>query len=133
MPQVELAAVVSTGSTGGVVVWTDSTADVVVSPDTIARTAGRVGSIASAAARGGVPMRPDDEVLAAATRVFRTTQAARAFLALPTPEFGGETPQELVRTGREADVLAFLARLEQEAPPQPNWLFSAIFGRLGGR
>lgn len=133
MPQVELAAVVSTGSIAGVGVSTGSTAGVGVSTDTIARMVGRVGSIASAAARGGVPMRPDDEVLAAATRVFRTTQAARAFLALPTPEFGGETPQELVRTGREADVLAFLARLEQEAPPQPSWLFSAIFGRLRGR
>lgn len=78
-------------------------------------------------------MSPENEVLAAAIRVFRTEQAARAFLALPTPEFGGATPAELARSGREAEVLEFLSRLEREAPAPPHWLFSGLLGRFGGR
>lgn len=70
-----------------------------------------------------------------AMRIFRTRQAADAFLTLPCPALGG-TPTELVRSGRENEVLAFLDKLEREAPaetPTMARLFSGWLGRFGGR
>jgi hypothetical protein len=77
----------------------------------------------------------DEEIRAAAMRVFRTKQAASAFLTLPCPALGA-SPEELVRSGRENEVLAFLDRLEREAPaetPTMARLFSGWLGRFGGR
>lgn len=67
-------------------------------------------------------------------RVFRTRQAANAFLSLPCPALGG-APLDLVRSGREHEVLAFLDKLEREAPPEPSSMarmFSGWLGRWGG-
>jgi hypothetical protein len=77
----------------------------------------------------------DDEIREAAMRVFRTPQAAKAFLTVPCPALGG-TPAELIRSGRENEVLAFLDKLEREAPPEPSSMakiFSGWLGRFGGR
>ncbi len=76
-----------------------------------------------------------EEVRVAAQRVFRTRQAVDAFLTLPCPALGG-TPEELVEAGRDGEVLAFLDRLEHEAPPEPSTmakLFSGWLGRWGKR
>ncbi len=77
----------------------------------------------------------DDEIRAAAMRVFRTRQAADAFLTLPCPALGA-APAALVKSGRENEVLAFLDKLEREAPPEPSSMariFSGWLGRFGGR
>ncbi len=71
-----------------------------------------------------------DEVRAAAVRVFRTRQAVDAFLTLPCPALGGK-PEKLVEAGRENEVLAFLDRLEREAPPEPSSLAKVFGGWLG--
>ena len=73
-----------------------------------------------------------DEVRAAAQRVFRTRQAVDAFLTLPCPALGGK-PEELVEAGRETEVLAFLDRLEHEAPPEPSSLARLFSGWMGQR
>ncbi len=68
-------------------------------------------------------------------RVFRTRQAARAFLEVPSPKLG-DTPAALIEAGRENEVLAFLDELEREAPPEPSSLakvFSGWLGRFGRR
>jgi hypothetical protein len=68
-------------------------------------------------------------------RVFRTKQAADAFLTLPCPALGA-SPSELVESGRENEVLAFLDKLENEAPAPPSGLdgiFSKWLGRFGKR
>lgn len=77
----------------------------------------------------------EDEVRAAARRIFRTDQAAKGFLASPIHDLGG-TPMELTRSGRADEVLAYLARLEREAPAQPfttQSLFAGWLGRFGGK
>ena len=76
----------------------------------------------------------EEAIREAALRVFRTRQAANAFMTLPCTALGG-TPEELVRSGREDEVLVFLDRLEREAPPAPTSmarLFSGWLGRFGG-
>ncbi len=77
----------------------------------------------------------EEQIRAAAMRVFRTRQAADAFLTLPCPALGA-VPNELVKSGREGEVLAFLERLEHDAPaetPTIARLFSGWLGRFGGR
>jgi hypothetical protein len=77
----------------------------------------------------------EDQIRAAAMRVFRTRQAADAFLTLPCPALGG-APNDLVKSGRDGEVLSFLDKLEHEAPPEaPTMarLFSGWLGRFGGR
>jgi hypothetical protein len=76
-----------------------------------------------------------DEVREAATRLFRTRQAADGFLALRCPALG-DTPLELVRQGRGAEVLAFIENLEKVAPAPERTLgrmFSGWLGPFGGR
>ncbi len=68
-----------------------------------------------------------DEIRTAARKVFTSAQAADAFLRLDSPTLGG-VPMELVEAGRGGEVLAFLERLAQEAPPQLK-----IFGFPIGR
>ncbi len=63
-----------------------------------------------------------DEIRAAAARVFRGDQAARAFLELRSPALGG-VPAELVQAGRGDEVLRFLERLAEDAPPPPPSIF----------
>jgi len=74
------------------------------------------------------------EVRAAALRGVRTAPAADAFWRLPCPGLDG-TAEELVRAGRGDEVLAFLARLEQEAPARSakDGPFAGWLGRFGGR
>jgi hypothetical protein len=77
----------------------------------------------------------EDQIRTAALRVFRTRQAVDAFLALPCPALGG-TPEALAKSGRGNEVLAFLDKLEHEAPPLPSGLgglFAGWLGRFGGR
>ena len=59
-----------------------------------------------------------DEIRAAAAKVFRGEQAARAFLELKSPVLGG-VPVKLVEAGRGDEVLRFLERLAENAPPPP--------------
>ena len=78
---------------------------------------------------------PLDEVRAVARRIFRSQQAADAFLRLPSPRLGGAAPVDLVRDGRADEVLKFLENLEREAPAPPpglQGLFSSWLGRFGG-
>ncbi len=63
-----------------------------------------------------------DEIRAAAARVFRGKQAAEAFLTLRSPVLGG-VPVELVEAGRGDEVLRFLERLAENAPPPPPSIF----------
>ncbi len=77
----------------------------------------------------------ETQILEAAMRVFRTQQAARAFLEVPSPKLGG-TPKALIEAGRENEVLAFLDELEKQAPAEPSSLarvFSGWLGRWGKR
>jgi uncharacterized protein (DUF2384 family) len=77
----------------------------------------------------------EEEILEAAMRVFRTRQAARAFLEVPSPKLGG-TPAALIEAGREDEVLALLDKLEKEAPAEPSSMariFSGWLGRFGKR
>ncbi len=77
----------------------------------------------------------EDAVRAAAMRLFRTKQAADAFLTLPCPALGG-SPMALLDAGREKEVLAFLDKLEREAPAPPSGLdkvFAGWLGRFGKR
>ncbi len=74
----------------------------------------------------------EDRVHAAAVRIFRTHQAAEAFLNLHCPELGGATPLALMRDGRAEEVLTFLERLEREAPAPKTGVFGSWLGRLGG-
>ncbi len=64
----------------------------------------------------------EQEVRAAAAKVFRSPQAADAFLRLANPTLGG-VPLTLVQQGRGDEVLAFLERLAIEAPPPPPSIF----------
>jgi len=77
----------------------------------------------------------EQEILEAAMRVFRTRQAAHAFMTVPCPALGG-APKQLVESGREDEVLAFLAKLEHDAPAPPATLdkiFAGWLGRFGRR
>lgn len=76
----------------------------------------------------------ENAVREAAIRVFRTPQGADAFLTLRCPALG-DTPRALVEAGRANEVLAFLDKLEHEAPPPPRTL-DGLFGgwfRFGKR
>jgi hypothetical protein len=63
-----------------------------------------------------------DELRAAAARIFRSDQAAEAFLSLHCPALGG-VPAKLAEAGRGAEVLRFLETLARDAPPPPPALF----------
>lgn len=69
-----------------------------------------------------------DEIRAAAARIFRGPQAAEAFLKMPSPVLGG-VPMELVAAGRADEVLRFLERLAEQAPPPPPTIFGIPIGR----
>jgi hypothetical protein len=71
---------------------------------------------------------PEKVVFAAALRVFRTPQAAEAFLEIPLHDLGG-SPIELLERGRGDEVLAYLAALEQDAPAPPPSMFGIPLGR----
>ncbi len=71
-----------------------------------------------------------EEIRAAAEKVFRTSQAVDAFLSLRSPVLG-DTPLALAESGRTAEVLAFLEKLEREAPPPPPTIFGFFSGWLG--
>jgi len=77
----------------------------------------------------------EDQIRASALRLFRTRQAADAFLTIPCRPLGA-SPLELLKAGRGAEVLSFLANLEEEAPAPPATLdriFAGWLGRFGGR
>ncbi len=57
------------------------------------------------------------DVCAQALRLFRTEQSANAFLHAPCAALDG-VPIELAMSGRAAEVLFYLERLEDMAPPQ---------------
>ncbi len=63
-----------------------------------------------------------DEIRAAAERLFRGPQGARAFLEMRSPVLGG-SPAELVEAGRGEEVLRFLEKLLREAPPPGPRIF----------
>ena len=65
---------------------------------------------------------PEEVVYAAALRIFRTPQAADAFLELPLHDLGA-TPYELIQSGRGDEVLAYLTELERDAPAPPPSMF----------
>jgi hypothetical protein len=71
-----------------------------------------------------------EEVRAAAAKVFRTEQAARAFLSVPSPKLGG-TPLKLTQEGRGDEVVAFLKKLAEVAPPSPSGFDNLLRGWLG--
>lgn len=56
-----------------------------------------------------------EDVCAQARRLFRTEQGAEAFLRAPCAALGG-VPIELATSGRAAEVLFYLERLEAFAP-----------------
>ncbi len=58
-----------------------------------------------------------DDVRAQALRLFRTEQGADAFLTAPCSALDG-VPIELARSGRSAEVLFYLERLERRAPAE---------------
>ncbi|HET6438178.1 MAG TPA: antitoxin Xre/MbcA/ParS toxin-binding domain-containing protein [Anaeromyxobacter sp.] len=73
----------------------------------------------------------EEEIQAAARKVFRTDQGAKAFLNVPCPALGGGTAKELIARGRGAEVLAFLEKLAVQAPA-PSGTFADMFrGWLG--
>ena len=77
-----------------------------------------------------------DEVRLAARRIFRTDQAANAFLGAKSRLLGGSTPLELLRAGRGDEVVALLAKLQAEAPAPEggmNGLFRGWLGSWGTR
>jgi hypothetical protein len=57
------------------------------------------------------------DVRARARHLFRTDQSASAFLNLPCAALRG-VPAELAVHGRVDEVIAYLVRLECEAPPE---------------
>jgi uncharacterized protein (DUF2384 family) len=73
-----------------------------------------------------------DDVKAAARRIFRTEQAAGAFLSARSPLLGGSTPLELLEAGRGDEVVALLARLQAEAPAPEGGMNALFRGWLGG-
>ena len=73
---------------------------------------------------------PVDRVRAAATHLFRTQQAANAFLESRCPALGG-VPLKLVKEGRTEEVLAFIEKLEKDAPAPPTSLDRLLSGWLG--
>jgi hypothetical protein len=70
------------------------------------------------------------EVRSAVSKVFRTNQAADAFLSLPCPALGG-VPTQLVAQGRGDEVLAFVEKLAEIAPAPPSGLGGLFQGWLG--
>ncbi len=60
-----------------------------------------------------------EDVRARALHLFRTEQGADAFLNAPCRALDG-VPIELARSGRSAEVLFYLDRLEQRAPPDAS-------------
>lgn len=71
-----------------------------------------------------------EEVRAAAAKIFRTDQAARAFLSVPNPKLGG-IPLKLTEDGRGDEVVAFLEKLAEIAPAPPSGLDQLFRGWLG--
>lgn len=71
-----------------------------------------------------------EDVEDAASKVFRTRQAVRAFLTVPCPALGG-VPMKLVTQGRGDEVVAFLEKLAVTAPPPPSGLQGLFQGWLG--
>ncbi len=71
-----------------------------------------------------------DDVRAAASKIFRTPQAANAFLSVPNPKLGG-TPLKLTEEGRGDEVVAFLEKLAEVAPAPPSGLDALFRGWLG--
>ena len=61
-----------------------------------------------------------EELRLAARKVFCTDQGAHAFLTAPCPALGGAVPARMVAEGRGAEVLAFLEKLAEVAPPPPR-------------
>ena len=45
-------------------------------------------------------------------KVLKNDDAASAWMEAPLPALGGQTPAELVRAGRENDVLAYIGTLK---------------------
>lgn len=72
-------------------------------------------------------------VMAAAMRVFPNRRAALGFLRIRSPRLGGLSPDELVKAGRGAEVLAFLTELHNEAPASQKGPFDGWLGRFGRR
>ncbi len=58
-----------------------------------------------------------EDVRAQALRLFRTEQSANAFLHAPCAALDG-VPLELALSGRAAEVLFYLERLERRAPAE---------------
>jgi hypothetical protein len=74
-------------------------------------------------------------VLAAALKVFRTDQAAEAFLGVNNARLGG-VPLRMVEEGRGDEVVAFLEALRKEAPPAEGSFWEVVsqqWAGLGGR
>jgi len=71
-----------------------------------------------------------EQVREAAAKIFRTDQAAKAFLSVPNPKLGG-VPMKLVEEGRGDEVVAFLEKLAEVAPAPPRGLDSLFRGWLG--
>jgi hypothetical protein len=75
-----------------------------------------------------------EQARAAAAKLFRTDQAANAFLSVPNPKLGG-VPLKLIEEGRGDEVVAFLEKLAEVAPAPPsglNQLFRGWLGPFGG-
>jgi hypothetical protein len=72
-----------------------------------------------------------EELRLAARKVFCTDQGAHAFLTAPCPALGGAVPARMVAEGRGAEVLAFLEKLAEVAPPPSSGLGNLFRGWLG--
>jgi hypothetical protein len=83
----------------------------------------RAGLLRSRQAYDPCVRRTIDDVRAQALRLFRTEQGASAFLHAPCSALDG-VPLELAMSGRAAEVLFYLERLESFAPARPpiDWV-----------
>ena len=78
----------------------------------------------------------EEQIHAAARKVFRTDQGAKAFLNVPCPALGGQTAKQMIAQGRGDEVLTLLEKLAVEAPPPSGSLadmFRGWLGPFGGR
>jgi hypothetical protein len=69
--------------------------------------------------------------LEAAKKVFRTEQGARAFLEMKNAQLGG-VPARLVEEGRGDEVVAYLVRLCEEAPPAEGGYWQVVAQQWSG-